>query len=157
RLAAGPELDELTPVDPLPHVETGSSYSVDQLTFASVAQPEPFIIDERPVRPFGEKPAATPDRPRKRTIAERHDLDPYDTLAHTNAGDALQALQVLLPAAANEDDKSPARVEVPVQSSNLVALLASSSRSRSRAELEGKAPENARSKMTLVPPPTDIS
>ncbi len=157
RLAAAPELDDLTPVDPLPHVETGSSYSVDQLTFASVAQPEPFVIDERPVRPYGEKPAATPEKPSKRTITERHDLDAYDTLAHNNAGDALQALQVLLPSPANEDDSSPAKVEVPVQSSSLVALLASSSRTRSRAEIAAAERESTRSKMTLITPPNDLS
>ncbi len=149
------ELDELTPIDPLPHVETGSSYSVDQLTFASVAQPEPFIIDERPVRPFDEKPSTKADSAPRRRVLERHDLDAYDTLAHSNAGEALQALQVLLPAPANDDDMSPARIDVPVQSSSLVALLASSSRaSRSRADIEASRREvTTRGRMTLINTP----
>lgn len=153
RLMSAPFVDELTPIDPLPHIETGSSYSVDQLTFASVAQPEPFIIDERPVRPFDEEPASVPTYAARRTV-ERHDLDAYDTLAHSNAGDALRALQLLLPPA-NDDDSAPARIDMPLQSSNMVSLLASSSRSRS--ELSPAKRESTRSKLTLVAPPSEMS
>lgn len=136
RLVVLDEQDSLTPIDAQPMVESGTGSS-SQLTFASVHQPTPFMIDEPRQRLFedvfatrlhGRKPAQRTDLPYTEAGASIRLLDMSETLAHINAGDALRALESL---AANDDahvsdEGTSTSIDAPAAS--LVALRASRSR-----------------------------
>jgi len=141
RLMSDREIDELTPIESSPLIESGSSYAPDQvtqLTFASVANPAPYVIDEPAhrrhedtfaTRHNGLPPKRHLDKPLphiKTSIGPRP-LDNMETLAHVNAGDALRALELLVPAA--NDDAKTMRVELALRGGTLVTLRASKSRS----------------------------
>jgi tetratricopeptide (TPR) repeat protein len=146
------DLDGLTPVDAQPMVDSGTGTS-SSLTFASVQEPMPFTIDEPRVRHF-EDVFAT--RLHGRKSAQRADikdnqradlpftqidghvrlLDMSETLAHINAGDALQALESL---AANDDaltlavhaaQASTTKADPNLPAATLVALRASRTSTR---------------------------
>ena len=130
RLVALDELESLTPVDAQPMVDSGTA-SASQLTFASVQQPTPFMVDEPMHRPYddvfatrtdGRKGAHRADLPFTQAGGSIRLLDMSETLAHLNAGDALQALENL---AANDD---AARMEAKPPAAKLMALRASRSR-----------------------------
>ena len=130
-LMSADELVELAPLDFLPTIESGSSYAPDQFTFASVANPVPFLIDE-PIRgPHddalttrfgGLSPVWHSDTPAPHiaTGTSSSLLDINHTWAHANAGDALRALELLLPAA--NDDAKTTRVELALRGGTLVTL-----------------------------------
>ncbi len=140
RLISHVELEELTPIEAMPLIESGSSYSPDQFTFASVANPVPFLIDEPVQRnedTFATRYNGLPPKrhsdtpaPHTKTSVGPRPLDITQTLAHVNAGDALRSLELLVPAA--NDDAKTTRVELALRGGTLVTLRASKSRTDHR-------------------------